>query len=41
MKMTEIFLKKIKKKFIKNKLILKTQQRFERERHNVFSEEIN
>ena len=24
-----------------NKLILKTQQRFKRERHNVFTEEIN
>ena len=30
------------KEFIKNnKLILKTQQRFKRERHNVFSEQIN
>ena len=25
----------------KNKLILKTQERFKRERHNVFTEEIN
>ena len=31
-----IFLKKIKKEFIKNRLILKTQQRF-----NVFTEGIN
>ena len=30
------------KEFIKdNKLILKTQQRFKSERHNVFTEEIN
>ena len=30
------------KEFIKNnKLILKTQQRFKRERHSVFNEEIN
>ena len=30
------------KKFIKNnKLILKTQQRFRSEKHNVFTEEIN
>ena len=35
-------LKKDHKEFIKNnKLILKTQQRFKRERHNVFTEEIN
>ena len=30
-----------KKDFIKNKLILKTQQRFKSERHNVFTEEGN
>ena len=30
-----------KKDFIKNKLILKTQQRFKSERHNVFTEESN
>ena len=30
------------KEFIKNnKLILKTQQRFENEKHNVFTEEVN
>ena len=35
-------LEKDHKEFIKNnKLILKTQQRFKRERHNVFTEEIN
>ena len=35
-------LKKHNKKFIRNnKLILKTQQRFKSERHNVFTEEIN
>ena len=35
-------LKKDHKEFIKNnKLILKTHQRFKRERHNVFTEEIN
>ena len=27
--------------FLKNKLILKTQQRFKSERYNVFTEEIN
>ena len=33
---------KIKKTIIKNKKItLKTQQRFESERHNIFTEEIN
>ena len=35
-------LQKDHKEFIKsNKLVLKTQQRFKSERHNVFSEEIN
>ena len=35
-------LKKDQKEFIKNnKLILKTQQRFKSERHNVFTEEVN
>ena len=35
-------LKKDHKEIIKNnKLILKTQQRFKSERHNVFTEEIN
>ena len=35
-------LKKHNKKLIRNnKLILKTQQRFKSERHNVFTEEIN
>ena len=29
------------KEFAKNKLILKTQQRFKSERHSVFTEEIN
>ena len=27
--------------YVKNKLILKTQQRFKSERHNVYTEEIN
>ena len=37
----QIVLKKIKKKvFLKNKLILKTQQRFKSEKHNVFTEVI-
>ena len=34
-------LKEDKKEFIKNRLILKTKQRFKGERHNVFTEEIN
>ena len=35
-------LNKDQKEFIKsNKLVLKTQQRFKSERHNVFTEEIN
>ena len=35
-------LKKDRKQFMRNnKLILKTQQRFKSERHNVFTEEIN
>ena len=33
--------KEDKKDFIKNRLILKTQQRFKSERLNVFTEEIN
>ena len=33
-------LKKDKKKFIKNELLLKPQQKFKSERHNVFTEEI-
>ena len=38
----QIVLKKIKKKkFIKNRIILKTQQRFKNERHNVFTEKNN
>ena len=35
-----IVLEKIKKNH-KNRLILKTQQRFKSERHNIFTEEIN
>ena len=35
------YCKEDKKDFIKNRLILKTQQRFKSERHNVFTEEIN
>ena len=34
-------LKRNHKEFIKNKLILQTQQRYKSERHNVFTEEIN
>ena len=35
-------LKEDQKEFVKNnKVILKTQQRFKNERHNVFAEEIN
>ena len=42
MKLSQIVLKKIVKNSQKNnKLILKTQQRFESERHNVLTEEIN
>ena len=43
LKLTQFFLlHKNHKEFIKdNKLILKTQQRFKSERHNVFTEEIN
>ena len=33
-----IILKKIKKEFIKNRPISKTQLRFKSERHNVFTE---
>ena len=34
-------LKEDKKEFIKNRLILKTQQRFKCERHTAFTEKIN
>ena len=34
-------LKEDKKEFAKNKLMLKTQQRFKSERHNIFTEVIN
>ena len=34
-------LKEDKKEFMKNRVILKTQQRFKSERHNVFTEETN
>ena len=34
-------LKEDKKEFLKNKLMLRTQQRFKSKRHNVFTEEIN
>ena len=34
-------LKENKKQLLKNKLILKTQQRFKSERHHAFTEEIN
>ena len=34
-------LKEDKKEFIKNRLILKTQQRFKSEKHNVFTERMN
>ena len=34
-------LKEALKEFIKSKLILKTQQRFKRKKHNVFTEVIN
>ena len=37
----KIDVKEDRKKFLKNKLILKTQQRFKSERHNVFTEVIN
>ena len=37
----QIVLSKIKKPIRNNKLILKAQQRLKRERHNVFTEEIN
>ena len=37
----QILSNKIKKNFLKNRLKLKTQQRFKSERHNVFTEEIN
>ena len=33
-------LKEDKKEFIKNKLLLKLQQRFNSERHNIFTKEI-
>ena len=35
-----IVFKKIKKEFIKNKLLLKSQQRFKSQKHNIFTEEI-
>ena len=44
MKLTQIvsFVTKENKKFIKNnKSILKTQQRFKSERHNVFTKKVN
>ena len=41
MKLAQIVLKKDHKEFIKNKLILKIQQRFKSERRTVFTEEIN
>ena len=34
-------LKEDRKEFIKNKLLLKSQQRFKSERYNVFNEEIS
>ena len=37
----QILSNKIKKNLLKNRLKLKTQQRFKSERHNVFTEEIN
>ena len=37
----QIVLSKVKKPIRNNKLILKAQQRLKRERHNVFTEEIN
>ena len=41
-KIDAVSFKEVHKKFIKNnKLILKTQQRFKSERHNVFTKEIN
>ena len=39
--MTKIVLKNYKEFIRNNKSILKTQQRFKSERHNVFAEEIN
>ena len=41
MNLSQIVLKKIIKNFLKNKLILKTQQRFKSKRHNIFTEEVN
>ena len=42
MPVVKIKKQKAKKKFIENnKLILQTQQRFKREIHNIFTEEIN
>ena len=37
----QILSNKIKKNLLKNRLKLKTQQRFKSERHDVFTEEIN
>ena len=42
MKLMRIVLKEDHKKILKtNELILKTQQKFNSERHNIFTEEIN
>ena len=41
MKLGQIVLKKYHKEFIKNKLLLKIQQRFKSESHTIFTEEIN
>ena len=42
MKLMRIVLKEDHKKILKtNELILKTQQKFKSERHNIFTEEIN
>ena len=40
-KLIQIILKKMKKKFIKTRQILKTQQRLKSEKHNVFTEANN
>ena len=42
MKLMRIVLKEDHKKILKtNELILKTQQKFKSEKHNIFTEEIN
>ena len=41
MKLTQIVLKNHKKFIRSNKSILKTQQRFKSEKHNVFTEDVN